>query len=50
MLSGVPIADLKAGDEAYSQVLLALADRAETGQGRRIDISMAQSAAAWLVN
>jgi crotonobetainyl-CoA:carnitine CoA-transferase CaiB-like acyl-CoA transferase len=49
MLCGVPIADLKAGDEAFSQVLLALADRAETGQGRRIDISMAQAAASWLV-
>lgn len=49
MLCGVPIADLKAGDEAYTQVLLALADRAETGQGARIDISMAQAAASWLV-
>ncbi len=50
MLCGVPIADLKAGDEAFNQVLLALVDRAESGQGSRIDISMAQSAAAWLVN
>jgi len=49
MLCGVPIADLKAGDEALNQVLLALTDRAETGEGRRIDISMAQAAASWLV-
>jgi len=49
MVCGVPVVDLKAGDEAFNQVLLALADRAETGQGRRVDISMAQAAASWLV-
>ncbi|MFH2007739.1 MAG: CoA transferase [bacterium] len=49
MLCGVPIADLKAGDEAFNQVLLALLHHAETGQGRRIDISMAQAAVSWLV-
>jgi phenylsuccinyl-CoA transferase len=49
MLCGVPIADLKAGDEAVTQVLLALVDRAESGKGSRIDISMAQAAASWLV-
>jgi crotonobetainyl-CoA:carnitine CoA-transferase CaiB-like acyl-CoA transferase len=45
---GPPIVDLKAGDEAFTQVVLALMDRAETGQGRRIDISMAQVAVSWL--
>jgi crotonobetainyl-CoA:carnitine CoA-transferase CaiB-like acyl-CoA transferase len=48
-LAGVPITDLKAGDEAYAGVLLALAEKAETGQGKRIDISMLQAAASWLI-
>lgn len=45
---GPPIIDLKAGDEAFLQVALALAERAETGRGRRIDIAMAQVAVSWL--
>jgi len=45
---GPPIIDLKAGDEAFTQVILALAERAETGEGRRIDVSMAQVAVSWL--
>jgi crotonobetainyl-CoA:carnitine CoA-transferase CaiB-like acyl-CoA transferase len=49
MLSGVPIVDLKAGDEVYAAVMLALAERAETGAGSRIDVSMLQAAASWLV-
>ena len=49
MLSGVPIVDLKAGDEVYAAVMLALAERAETGQGKRIDVSMLQAAASWLI-
>ncbi|MBL4612203.1 MAG: CoA transferase [Emcibacter sp.] len=48
-LSGVPLVDLKAGDEVYAGVMLALAERAETGQGKRIDISMLQAAASWLI-
>jgi crotonobetainyl-CoA:carnitine CoA-transferase CaiB-like acyl-CoA transferase len=48
-LSGVPIVDLKAGDEVYAAVMLALAERAETGQGKRIDVSMLQAAASWLI-
>lgn len=48
-LCGVPFIDLKAGDEVFANVCLALADRARTGKGRRIDISMAQAAASWLV-
>ena len=46
---GPPIIDLKAGDEAFAQVLLALLERGETGKGRRIDVSMAQAAVSWLL-
>ena len=49
MLTGVPVIDLKAGDEVYANVLLALAERAETGRGKRIDVSMLQAAASWLI-
>lgn len=48
-LSGVPLIDLKAGDEVYANVMLALLERAETGRGRRIDVSMLQAAASWLI-
>ena len=49
MLTGVPVIDLKAGDEVYANVMLALLERAETGRGRRIDVSMLQAAASWLI-
>ncbi len=49
MLCGVPFVDLKAGDEVFANVCLALAERAQTGKGGRIDVSMAQAAASWLV-
>ncbi|MFV1959008.1 MAG: CaiB/BaiF CoA transferase family protein [Planctomycetota bacterium] len=45
---GPPLTDLKAGDEAFAQVLLALLERAETGRGKRIDVSMARAAVSWL--
>jgi len=48
MQCGPPLIDLKAGDEAYTQVIQALWERSETGQGKRIDISMAQVAVSWL--
>ena len=54
-LMGVPLVDLKAGDEVYANVMLALAEQAEqraAGQpvaGRRIDVSMFQAAASWLI-
>ncbi|MBN2561948.1 MAG: CoA transferase [Phycisphaerae bacterium] len=48
-LCGVPFVDLKAGDEVFANVCLALAERASTGKGTRIDVSMAQAAASWLV-
>ena len=49
MLTGVPVIDLKAGDEVYANVMLALLERVETGRGRRIDVSMLQAAASWLI-
>jgi len=45
---GPPLIDLKAGDEAFAQVLLALLERGETGAGKRIDVSMAHAAVSWL--
>jgi crotonobetainyl-CoA:carnitine CoA-transferase CaiB-like acyl-CoA transferase len=45
---GVPMVDLKAGDEVFAQVMLALAEQAEGAGGKRIDISMVRSAASWL--
>ncbi len=49
---GPPVIDLKAGDELFSQVLLALYEREKNLSGRsggkRIDISMAQCAVSWL--
>jgi len=45
---GPPLVDLKAGDEAFAQILLALMERNETGKGKTIDISMAQAALSWL--
>ncbi len=53
MLCGLPIIDLKAGDEAFSQVLLAILEQKESGgvnpPGKEIFISMAQCAASWLI-
>ncbi|MHC4216890.1 MAG: CaiB/BaiF CoA transferase family protein [Planctomycetota bacterium] len=49
MLSGIPLVDLKAGDEVYANVCLALAEKAETGMGRAIHVSMFQAAASWLI-
>ncbi len=48
-LMGVPLVDLKAGDEVYANVLLALAEGADRSKGRRIDVSMLQAAASWLI-
>ena len=49
VLCGVPVIDLKAGDEVYANVMLALVERAETGRGREIHVSMLQAAASWLI-
>jgi len=46
---GIPIIDLKAGDEAFTQVLLAMLEKNNSGKGKEINISMAQCAASWLI-
>ena len=46
--SGVSIADISAGMYAYSNILAALLQRARTGVGRRIEISMLESMAEWM--
>jgi crotonobetainyl-CoA:carnitine CoA-transferase CaiB-like acyl-CoA transferase len=46
---GPPIIDLKAGDEAFTQVVLALWQRDRSGRGAVIDVSMAQVAVSWLL-
>jgi itaconate CoA-transferase len=48
-LCGVPFVDLKAGDEAFAGICLAFAELLQTGKGKRIDVSMTQSAASWLL-
>lgn len=48
ILMGVPMIDLKAGDEVFAQAMRAVAEQAESGEGARIDISMARAAASWL--
>lgn len=48
-LTGVPVIDLKAGDEVFAGVCLALLQRSETGTGKEIHISMLQIAASWLI-
>jgi crotonobetainyl-CoA:carnitine CoA-transferase CaiB-like acyl-CoA transferase len=53
MLCGLPLIDLKAGDEAFAQVILAMLEQNESGEktlpGKEIFISMAQCAASWLI-
>ncbi len=44
---GIPIIDLKAGDEAFTQVILAMLEN--KAGGKEIHISMAQCAASWLI-
>jgi itaconate CoA-transferase len=48
-LAGVPIIDLKAGDEVYASVMAALLERYQTGKGAQINVSMLQAAASWLI-
>ncbi len=47
-VTGVPMVDLKAGDEVFAQTMRALAEQAEGGGGARIDVSMARAAVSWL--
>jgi formyl-CoA transferase len=49
MVFGLPMVDLGAGEHAYGQVMKALYERAVTGSGARLDISMFQSAVSWMV-
>ena len=49
MLTGIPVIDLKAGDEVYAGVMQALLERYETGLGKEIHVSMLQAAASWLI-
>jgi len=49
MLTGIPVIDLKAGDELYANVMRALLERHETGEGQAIHVSMLQAAASWLI-
>jgi len=48
-LTGLPVIDLKAGDELYANVLRALLERSETGAGTEVHVSMLQAAASWLI-
>ena len=48
-LTGIPVIDLKAGDEVYANVMMALLERNETGRGKEIHVSMLQAAASWLI-
>ena len=48
-LTGVPVIDLKAGDEVFAGVCLALLQRSESGTGKAIHVSMLQVAASWLI-
>ena len=45
--AGISIADIAAGMYAYSNVLAALLQRQQTGQGRHIDLSMLEALAEW---
>ncbi|UEM02499.1 CoA transferase [Skermanella rosea] len=46
--AGASVADIAAGMYAYSSILAALFHRANTGQGRHIDISMLESLVEWM--
>jgi crotonobetainyl-CoA:carnitine CoA-transferase CaiB-like acyl-CoA transferase len=45
---GVPMIDLKAGDEVFAQTMRALVEQSESRRGARIDVSMARAAVSWL--
>jgi formyl-CoA transferase len=50
MKVGVAIVDVTAGLNAVNGILAALYARRETGRGQRVDVSLLESALAWLVN
>ena len=45
--AGTSIADIAAGMYAYTSILAALLQRAQTGKGQHIDVSMLESLAEW---
>ena len=45
--AGPSIADIAAGMYAYTNILAALLQRAQTGKGQRIDVSMLEALAEW---
>ncbi len=45
---GLPMVDLGAAEHAYGALLRALLRRATTGEGSRVDVSMARSALSWM--
>lgn len=46
--AGISIADIAAGTCAYSSILAALLQRAKTGRGSHIDVSMLEALAEWM--
>ena len=46
--AGNSIADIAAGMYAYTNILTALMERQQTGQGRHIDVSMLESLVEWM--
>lgn len=46
--SGASIADIAAGTTAFQNILAALLQRAKTGKGARLDVSMLESMAEWM--
>jgi len=48
-LMGLPLIDLKAGDEVYAGVWKGLVELADTGRGKAINVSMLQAASSWLM-
>jgi crotonobetainyl-CoA:carnitine CoA-transferase CaiB-like acyl-CoA transferase len=45
---GIPLPDMGASEHAYGLIMKALFNRAATGEGSRIDLSMFQSSVSWL--
>lgn len=46
--AGISIADISAGMYAYSSILAALLQRAQTGRGTRIEVSMLETMVEWM--
>ena len=48
-LAGIYLPDIGTANHAYGEIMKALFRRATTGEGSRIDVSMLQSTASWLL-